>query len=333
MPSIPSSHPPDAPVPQPSWLSLPQKAPEPSALSDGELAAWAGLRLSIFQAQSVELRGQHGEHPAVAMILRGRTRARIASRGQTCDFCPGPDSVGLFAPMLDVGWTRWDCEPGAERLVIELDPGTLARRDGIDSVLPPRRRLKQDLTLRDPQLALLMRLVANEVRGGSPHGALYAESLSLGLMSYLYADHGAGGASPATGRGTLTTAQRARVLEMVEARFDENLGIDDMAAAAGVSRFHFIRLFKQTFGLTPYRFVLARRVAAARQLLAQTDLPLADIAGVTGFGSQSHLSAAMRRELGQAPGEWRRAMRPRPTPPTDLAAPEYPPASSGSTPR
>ena len=125
-------------MPLPSWLNLQQKAPEPSVLSDSALAAWAGLRLSLFQAQSVELRGQHGEHPAIAMILHGRTRARIASRGQTCDFCPGPDSVGLFAPMLDVGWTRWDCEPGAERLVIELDPGTLAGRDGIGSVLPPR---------------------------------------------------------------------------------------------------------------------------------------------------------------------------------------------------
>jgi AraC family transcriptional regulator len=296
-------------LPRPSWLIPPHKAPEPSVLSDSELSAWAGLRLSIFQAQSVELRGQQGEHPAVAMILRGRTHARIASRGQTCDFCPGPESVGLFAPMLDVAWTRWNCEPGAERLVVELDPGTLGRRDGIDTVLPPQRRLKQDLTLRDPQLATLLRLVADEVRGGSPHGALYAESLSLGLMTYLYADHGVGGTWPATRRSMLTAAQRAHVLDTVEDRLGEDLSIGDLAAAAGVSRFHFIRLFKHTFGMTPYRFVLARRIAAACRLLEQTDLPLAEVACTTGFGSQSHLSGAMRRELGKAPGAWRRAAR------------------------
>jgi AraC family transcriptional regulator len=299
----------DALLLRPSWLNPPRKAPEPSVLTDTELSAWAGLRLSIFQAQSVELRGQQGEHPAVAMILTGRTRARITSRGQTCDFCPGPESVGLFAPMLDVAWTRWDCEPGAERLVIELDPGTLERRDGIDTVLPPRRRLKQDLTLRDPQLAALLRLMADEVRGGSPHGALYAESLSVGLMTYLYADHGVGGTWPAARRSMLTAAQRAHVLDTVEARFGDDLSIGDLAAAAGVSRFHFIRLFKHTFGMTPYRFVLARRLAAACQLLEQTELALAEIAFTTGFGSQSHLSGAMRRELGKAPGEWRRSAR------------------------
>ena len=281
--------------------------PERSLLRDSQTAAWAGFRVGIFEAISFEVSGQEGVHPVLGMILRGRTRARIASRGDECDISPGLDSVGVFAPRLDVRWTRWDCEPGAERMMIELDFADLERADDLDAMVAPRRALRQDLTLRDRDLAALMRLVASEVRQGSPHGPMYATSLSLGLASYLFSAHGGGGRSQPRERGMLSAAQKARVLELVQRRLGEDLGLEDLSAAAGVSRFHFLRLFKNTLGTTPYRFVLDQRLAAARKLLEETKLPLADIAAAAGFSSQSHLCTSMRRRLGVSPGQWRRS--------------------------
>ncbi len=78
-----------------------------------------------------------------------------------------------------------------------------------------------------------------------------------------------------------------------------------MAALVDLSPFHFARLFKATRGVTPYRFVLERRIAAARRLLG-SDAGLAEIAYATGFASQSHFTTIFRREIGVTPGAARR---------------------------
>jgi len=291
-----------------SWLRDAAVRPEPSLLHESQTAAWTGFRLGIFEAISKEVIGQRGEHAVLAMILRGRTRARIVSHGDQCDFSPGPDSVGLFAPCLDISWTRWDCEPGAERMMIELDFEDLTRAGDLDAMVAPQRRvLRQDLTMRDGHLATLMRLIAAEVRLGSPHGSLYATSLSLGLAAYLFSEKGEAGRTHMRERGRLTTSQKSRVLDVVQQRLAEDIALDDLAAAAGVSRFHFLRLFKNSLGITPHRFVMDQRLAAARKLLAETDQRLADVAASTGFSSQSHLCTTMRRRLGVTPKQWRRS--------------------------
>ena len=291
---------------QVSWLRDAAVRPEPSLLHESQTAAWAGFRLGIFEAVSKEVAGQRGEHAALAMILRGRTRARIVSHGDECDFSPGPDSVGLFAPHLDISWTRWECEPGAQRMMIELDFADLSRAGDLDAMVSRQRRvLRQDLTMRDGHVAGLMRLIAGEVRLGSPHGSLYATSLSLGLAAYLLSEKGESGRTRARERGRLTATQKCRVLELVQMRLAEDIALDDLAAAAGVSRFHFLRLFKNSLGVTPHRFVMDQRLAAARKLLLETNRPLAEIAANTGFSSQSHLCTTMRRQLGTTPRQWR----------------------------
>lgn len=291
-----------------SWLRDASARPEPSLLHESQTAAWAGFRLGIFEATSKEVSGQRGEHAALAMILQGRTRARISSHGDECDFSPGPDSVGLFAPYLDISWTRWDCEPGAQRMMIELDFADLNRAGDLDAMLARQPRvLRQDLTMRDGHIAALMRLVADEVRLGSPHGSLYATSLSLGLAAYLFSEKGESGSTRMRERGRLTASQKSHVLDLVQQRLAEDIALDDLAAAAGVSRFHFLRLFKNSLGMTPHRFVMDQRLAAARKLLAETDQQLADVAANTGFSSQSHLCTSMRRRLGVTPKQWRRS--------------------------
>ena len=155
-----------------------------------------------------------------------------------------------------------------------------------------------------------MRLIATEVRCGNPHGALYANSLSIAFAAYLFSQHADGGRVVPRERGTLRAHQKAAVLDVIQQRLGGDLALDDLAAAAGVSRFHFVRLFKNTFGVTPHHFVLDRRIEAAARLLENTSLPLAEVAAQTGFSSQSHLGSAMRRSLGRTPAQWRHAALP-----------------------
>lgn len=279
---------------------------EPSLLSESNASAWAGFRLGVFRATPHFIGKHEGEHPVLAMVVGGRTRARIASRGQDWDICPGQDTVGLFAPRLDVNGSHWVCEGDAERLVIELNLTDLQRTGDLDAMRLSPAALRQDLNITDAMLASLLRLMANEVRQGSPHGALYATSLSLGLAAYLSAAHVNRTRAMPRERGALTLAQRAQVLDLITQGLAGDLGLDELAGAAGVGRFHFVRLFKNSFGVTPHRFVMRQRAEAARRLLEKTGGRMVDIAAATGFASQSHLCTVMRREFGQTPGCFRR---------------------------
>lgn len=100
----------------------------------------------------------------------------------------------------------------------------------------------------------------------------------------------------------LSPAQMRRVHDFIEARLGEPIGLAEMAAAAGLSPYHFARRFKAGAGLSPHRFLLRRRLDRARMLIAARALPLSLIAHAAGFSSQSHMTTAFRANLGRTPG-------------------------------
>lgn len=85
----------------------------------------------------------------------------------------------------------------------------------------------------------------------------------------------------------------------------ENLGerftLNDLAREAGVSRFHFARLFRVSTGDSPMAYLLKSRVERAKQMLLQGELPVCEIAAVLGFCDQSHLTRTFRRLTGVTP--------------------------------
>ena len=91
----------------------------------------------------------------------------------------------------------------------------------------------------------------------------------------------------------------------IAARFQEDLCLDQVAAAAGCSPFHLVRAFTAQTGIPPHAFLLQIRLDKARELLARP-LRLADIATETGFADQSHLTRLFKRRFGVTPGHFRK---------------------------
>jgi AraC-like DNA-binding protein len=96
------------------------------------------------------------------------------------------------------------------------------------------------------------------------------------------------------------------VREHVRARLAEPLRLDDLAERVGMSKYHFLRVFRQATGITPIAYVRAMRVDAARALLTVSSLPLREIAAQVGFTDESALSRTFRQVTGQSPGSVRR---------------------------
>ena len=97
-------------------------------------------------------------------------------------------------------------------------------------------------------------------------------------------------------------AVRAR--DYLHAHYQQNIGLDDIAAVAGVDRFRLSRAFKAAFGIAPYAYLVQLRLARARQLLRLGRAPV-DVAADLGFADQSHLGRWFRRAYGFTPAAYR----------------------------
>ncbi|TDR52959.1 AraC family transcriptional regulator [Halomonas ventosae] len=93
----------------------------------------------------------------------------------------------------------------------------------------------------------------------------------------------------------------------IDRHLGSRLRVADLAAEACLSEAHFRERFRQRTGLSPWQYVMRRRLECARQMLQQSQLPLSEIAALTGFTSQSALSRACRQAFGHPPSQLRRA--------------------------
>jgi transcriptional regulator GlxA family with amidase domain len=116
-------------------------------------------------------------------------------------------------------------------------------------------------------------------------------------------------ARPARHRGGLPPRALRRVREFIEAHLEENISVQALADIAGLSMCHFARAFKQSEGVPPHDYLVQCRVRRAQQLLADTDLPLSEIAVAVGFADQSHCARRFREHFGLTPSGYRWSMR------------------------
>jgi AraC family transcriptional regulator len=103
----------------------------------------------------------------------------------------------------------------------------------------------------------------------------------------------------------LSSRQLQRLTTFIQAHLDQSLTLEMLSRQIGFSPYHFARLFRQTTGESPHQFVLRQRLMAAKHLLKETDLPLADVALRVGIPNQSHFTQAFKRRLGVTPHAYR----------------------------
>src|SRR5436190_7775731 len=96
-----------------------------------------------------------------------------------------------------------------------------------------------------------------------------------------------------------------RAKDVADARYAEPLGVDDLAAAARLSRAHFSREFRRTFGESPHAYLLTRRLERAAALLRSTDHSVANICFSVGLRSVGSFTTSFTRSYGMSPTAYR----------------------------
>jgi AraC-like DNA-binding protein len=114
------------------------------------------------------------------------------------------------------------------------------------------------------------------------------------------------GSVPTLARGGLAAWQVRRVTEHIDAALSLNIRVGDCASIARLSRSHFRRAFKVSFGMAFSDYLSHRRIERSQEMLMMTDEPLCYVARCCGFADQSHFSRVFRRFVGSSPGVWRR---------------------------
>ncbi len=101
-----------------------------------------------------------------------------------------------------------------------------------------------------------------------------------------------------------------RAKDLADGRYFEPLAVEDLAQAAGLSRAHFSREFRRTFGVSPHAYLLTRRLERAATLLRTTDNPVAEISLAVGLLGLGSFTSSFKRTYGMTPTAYRAAFPP-----------------------
>jgi AraC family transcriptional regulator len=186
-----------------------------------------------------------------------------------------------------------------------LDCAARARLTRDDASVTFRSRVA-----RDARLVRVARDLAEELREESAGRSLVVESLVEQMLVQVLRRHA--NIQRASGlelsRAGLVDRRVRRAVELMHAQLDRELPLEELAATAHLSPFHFARLFKKLTGAAPHAYLAALRAARARELLADPDLSITDVAARVGYASSSHFSKAFRRAHGLSPRAFRKAL-------------------------
>jgi AraC family transcriptional regulator len=114
--------------------------------------------------------------------------------------------------------------------------------------------------------------------------------------------------SEARARGGLAYSQRQAVLQYIEEHFAHEISLSTLASLAQLSPYHFLRAFKESFGVPPHRYHAQKRIERAKELLADRNLSLLQIAIELGFAEASSFSQAFRKMARMTPSSYRRSL-------------------------
>lgn len=221
-------------------------------------------------------------------------------RGHTC-----PGQISIMSANQE---NLWEWNAAIDSLHVSLDPRLLqkaAHESALDAFELVDGIGLDSKPIYDIGLKLLDELT--DVKIGSQR---YVEALTQTLCLELLRAHCVFHPDEPGERITLSPRRLKAALEFIENNLERNLSVEDIAQAAHSGAFHFAHTFRQAMGVSPYHYLLQRRIERAKTLLRETDTKIIDVAIATGFSSQSHFASCFRKYCNETPRRFRKLASP-----------------------
>ena len=222
-------------------------------------------------------------------------------------------------------WTRTHCAPGDVSLLTRSQPSHWHWTEAIDvshvylsenlmsgicAEVTDRCvadvRLRDVLKSHDPVVTAAVAAVTREAEQQALGGTLYVEAVATQLIVHLLRNYASVTFRQPNGKGRLSPAQVRRLTHYIDDRLNGQLNLETLAAVAGLGLWTFTRHFRESFGRTPHAYIIERRVERARRLLAQSSLPIKEVASACGFADQAHMTRVFQTHLRTTPAALRR---------------------------
>jgi AraC family transcriptional regulator len=260
--------------------------------ADAKVVHWTSVDSANQSGPEDELTSTEPASVSIEFIAHGDAYIQQQGRTRTLKIAPG--AITLCGPDR-IDWVGTSGSGPGE--FIEITASARLRREVAEELQTPASADLDDIHgWRDP----VVWAIASRLRSAALRTIHLSDVERDFLLRRLYGhvlDVQFGGRGPARGYGRLDQVRARRVLEFIDANLDGCLTVDSLAQVAALSPFHFVRAFRQSLGLTPHRYVRARRLERARQLLVSGQRAR-DVAQWIGYESVSHFRTAYYTEFG-----------------------------------
>jgi AraC family transcriptional regulator len=166
-------------------------------------------------------------------------------------------------------------------------------------------QLHDVLKSHDPIVTAAVAAITREAEQQPLGSALYVEAVATQLVVHLLRNYASATFREPSGKGRLSPAQVRRLTGYIDSRLHEQLNLETLAAVVGMGVWTFTRHFRESFGRTPHAYVIERRIDRARRLLAQSGLPIKEVASACGFADQAHMTRVFQTHLRTTPAALR----------------------------
>lgn len=262
------------------------------------------LSLEYFEAEPDTMPTQVFDQHHILISLRAEPhRVENWRDGAHRDFIFHQNEIIVTPAGIESGW-RWHAT--SQCIVITLDPAKLERFTQNELGLLLTERQLHDLPqFEDADITNAAKMLLDALRMPGQGSDLMFESLARVFLVKLIQKYGDERSEEIAFSRAFTAAHYKRVLDYMAENFGQPIQIENMAQEAGLSASHFARLFKQTVGETPYKFLMQYRVERAGEMLRDPAYTMIDIALVCGFSDQPHFTRTFKQIKGQTPKQWR----------------------------
>jgi AraC family transcriptional regulator len=279
-------------------------------LFEGQGEAWRSIKawLTVLPPVVETLHIPSVSEPFLAWITSGEVDFQEREDGQpwiTNRIKKGSFFLTTGGAPYDVRWRAVNEEPYETMLVFIELPVLQSALEEVFGTDANHARLQDASAFDDEALNALLGLLREELTRGQA-SPIFVEAIAQAIAVHLARSYGVTDEEPHSSSPSLPGHKLRQITDWIAEHLTEEFSLDRLAAQAGLSRFHFQRLFKAATGVPPSQYHINLRMNEARRLLRETKMGVVDVALEVGYANPSHFARLFRRETGLSPSDYRR---------------------------